>query len=98
MGFLKHDWPFLLPCDLCTVCANGYAFGRVCLCVCATKKHPFTHLPVSIFTKIVYATHLHCVCHQICLLDLLSLIESTIPNISIHVIPLSPGLLEVLLW
>ena len=42
MGFLKHDWPFLLPCDLCTVCANSYAFGRVCLCVCATKKHPFT--------------------------------------------------------
>lgn len=60
----------------------------VCVCV-----RPFTHLPVSIFMKIVYATHLHCVCHQICLLDLL-----TIPNISIHVIPLSPGLLEVLLW
>ena len=30
---------------LCTVCTEGYAFSRICLCVCDQKRCLFVHYP-----------------------------------------------------
>ena len=69
-----------------TLCA--YAQRFMCLvmyvCVCVTKKHLFTHLSVKcLYEKYAYCSLIHFICHQRCLLDLLSHTESTILLISI---------------
>ena len=53
-------------------------FVCVCVCVCVTKKPSFTHLPVACLReKDAYCSLIYfIICHQRCLLDLLSRTES----------------------
>ena len=62
----------------------------VCVCVCVWLKIVFLQTYWSnVFAKRMHTARsstLHTVCHQRCLLDLLSCTESAIPLISIHTI------------
>ena len=59
----------------------------VCLYVCVTKNvHLHAHLPFNIFAKGTYCSLIHFICHQRCLLYLLSHTQSAIHSISIYAI------------
>ena len=70
------------------LCIWSCLFVCVCyMCMCVTKKHLFTHLPVKcLCEKGAYCSFIYIICRQRCLLDLLSCTESGIPFVPIHAI------------
>ena len=81
---------------LCARVMCSVAFVCVCVYVCMTKKHLFTHLLAKcLCKKDTYCSLIYFTCRQRCLLDLLSHTESAISDVSIHVI-VSRGLWKII--